>query len=37
MSDKNAVSNQWISLLGHARKHRLRKLQISNAALTFEK
>ena len=32
----NAVSNQWISLLGHARKHRIRKLQISNATAGFE-
>jgi hypothetical protein len=33
----NAVSNQWISLLGHARKHRLRKLQISNATIGCHK
>jgi hypothetical protein len=32
----NAVSNQWISLLGHPRKHRFRTLQISNATLGFE-
>jgi hypothetical protein len=36
MSNKRAI-NQWISLLGHARKHRLRKLQISNAARIVKK
>jgi hypothetical protein len=33
----NAVSNQSISLLGHARKPGLRKLQISNALMGYDK